>query len=256
MEIKNQLVQCPQGHYYNASIHASCPICSGAAADGGVPPTGDPTAAAGGNFVRTEDPYSGSSGASQGSFARTEAPGSGGSGAAQGSFARTEAPFSAGGGGVNSSPGNFARTEAPPSAGGAGGTRESVGAFQPTMIGGDLSGGNTVEPVVGWLVCLDGTLRGSDFRIHAGYNYIGREVGDIRITGDQMISRQNHAMIAFDDEDLLFYVGPTGGRNLIKVNGKTVVNAVELHSYDVISMGSTKLMFVAFCGEHFDWKKG
>ncbi|MCD8218636.1 MAG: FHA domain-containing protein [Clostridiales bacterium] len=236
MEIKNQLVQCPQGHYYNASIHAECPICSGASADGSIPPTGNPSDAAGGSFARTEAPYS-------------ENPGP-----TQGSFVRTEAPYSAGGG--NASQGSFARTEAPNSVGGVGGSRESVGSFEPTMIGGDLSGDNAVEPVVGWLVCVEGTLRGSDFRIHAGYNYIGREVGDIRITGDQMISRQNHAMIAFDDEELLFYVGPTAGRNLLKVNGKTVLNAVELLSYDVISMGSTKLMFVALCGEHFDWKKG
>ena len=43
---------------------------------------------------------------------------------------------------------------------------------------------------------------------------------------------------------------------LIKVNGKTVLNAVELHNYDVISVGTTKLVFVALCGEHFQWKRG
>ena len=81
-------------------------------------------------------------------------------------------------------------------------------------------------------------------------------MGDVRIAGDQQISRQNHAMIAYDDTDIVYYVGPSAGRNLNKVNGKTVLNAVELHNYDVISVGTTKLVFVALCGEHFQWKRG
>ena len=49
--------------------------------------------------------------------------------------------------------------------------------------------------------------------------------------------------------------GDEAGRNLLKVNGKTVLNAVELNRYDIISIGTTKLMFVPLCGEHFSWKK-
>ena len=51
----------------------------------------------------------------------------------------------------------------------------------------------------------------------------------------------------------VFYIGPAGGRELIKVNVKTVITAAELKSYDIITIGSTKLMFVALCGEGFDW---
>ena len=62
-------------------------------------------------------------------------------------------------------------------------------------------------------------------------------------------------MIAFDDADNIYYAGPSAGRNLIKVNGKTVINAVELNNHDILSIGTTKLMFVALCGEQFSWKK-
>lgn len=123
---------------------------------------------------------------------------------------------------------------------------------RPTIIGGEMGG--VTEPVVGWLVCVDGPMRGNDYRIHAGYNYIGRETGDIRIRGDQQISRQNHAMIAYDSSDRIFYVGPSAGRNLIKVNGKTVLNAVEIHDHDILSIGTTKLIFVPLCGESFAWE--
>ena len=127
--------------------------------------------------------------------------------------------------------------------------------FPPTMIGGEtVSGG--IDPVVGWLICIEGPGRGSDYRLHAGYNYIGREQGDVRISGDQQISRQNHAMVAFDEETCTYFVGPSAGRNLIRVNGKPVLNPVELQNYDVITIGTTKVMFVGLCGPHFSWRKG
>ena len=127
--------------------------------------------------------------------------------------------------------------------------------FQPTMIGTESVEGRP-EPVVGWLVCIEGVSRGVDYRLHAGYNYIGREIGDVHIHGDMQISRKNHAMIAYDSSERTYYVGPSAGRNLIKVNGKTVLNAAEIKSGDVISIGTTKLMFVALCGEAFGWEEG
>ncbi|MBR4018965.1 MAG: FHA domain-containing protein, partial [Clostridia bacterium] len=124
----------------------------------------------------------------------------------------------------------------------------------PTSVGGDLAD-EGINPVVGWLVCVEGPAKGNDYKIHAGYNYIGRDTGDIAIKGDQQISRQNHAMVAYDESDRAYYVGPSAGRNLIKVNGKTVLNPVELKSFDKISIGATKLVFVALCGEQFSWSE-
>ncbi len=187
-------------------------------------------------------PYCGAGG-----FIPTEAPGMGGGfssteplGGASGAFSPTETPSAAPG----AQP-DFGATMPPGSYRGGGPDPFSV----ETTIGGGEGG----EPVVGWLVCAEGPVRGADFRIHAGYNYIGREGGDIRLRGDSQISRQNHAMIAYDSSERTYFVGPAAGRNLIKVNGKTVLNAVEIHSFDTISIGSTKLVFVALCGEQFGW---
>lgn len=213
MEVKTNLITCPQGHYYNAAVHSSCPICGGA---GSVPPTeGSPSAGTPG-FPTTVP------------FSETGPIRGGGTG-----FVKTE---------------KVVQREVFPG-----------GVDMPgfTIIGGDEAAPDgQSEPVVGWLVCVEGPVRGTDYRIHAGYNYIGRELGDIHIPGDQQISRQNHAMIAYDSSERLFYVGPSAGRNLIKVNGKTVLNAVEIKSYDIISIGTTKMMFVALCGEQFSWEKG
>lgn len=208
MEFQNQLTPCPNGHYYNAALHAKCPICNESAA-ASMPPT-EPFSSAPGSVTQPIDaaPTMGS-----GNFGQTEPP-----------FADSRVPS-------DHSP------------------------FTYTSIGGDMGPEGGIAPVVGWLVCIEGPMRGNDYRLHAGYNYIGRESGDIRLTNDQQISRQNHAMIAFDDADNIYYAGPSAGRNLIKVNGKTVINAVELNNHDILSIGTTKLMFVALCGEQFSWKK-
>lgn len=111
------------------------------------------------------------------------------------------------------------------------------------------------SPVVGWLVCTDGPDRGRDYRIHAGYNSIGRASHmDICITGDLKISREKHAMIAFDPDEKLFYFGPVDGKNLVKLNNKLVMMPKELHAYDVLMIGSSQFAFVPFCGEKFSWE--
>lgn len=53
-----------------------------------------------------------------------------------------------------------------------------------------------------------------------------------------------------------FFAGPASGRNLIQINRKTVMGITKIESYDVITVGSTHLMFIAMCGERFDWERG
>lgn len=109
-------------------------------------------------------------------------------------------------------------------------------------------------PVVGWLVCVDGPAKGTDYRIRTGYNYIGRaDHMDICIKGDQVIGRERHAMIAYDFEERVFFFGPADGKSIVRLNGKMVMVPSELHAYDILKIGSTKLMFVPFCGEKFNW---
>lgn len=222
MEIKNDLVKCAKDHYFNAAVHSVCPICGGPAVASGHS----------GSFVPTEKPdMSGTLSGNVGSFIPTEAP--------QGAPA---SGFSAGPGATV--PADPSRS-APSSA---------VNPFSsPTVIGGDISAAGQVDPVVGWVVCIDGPLRGTDWRIHAGYNYIGREVGDIHIKGDSQISREKHAMVAYYNKNHTYYVGPAEGRNIIEVNGEPVFNATRLNSRDIIMIGTTKLMFVPLCGEEFAW---
>lgn len=123
-------------------------------------------------------------------------------------------------------------------------------ATQPTITGG-IAG---FTPVTGWLVCIDGPAKGTDYRVRAGYNYIGRAKHmDICISGDNQIGHERHAMIAYDQEEKVFFFGPADGKSIVRLNGKMVMVPSEVHAYDIITIGSTKLMFVPLCGERFSW---
>ena len=234
MEIRNDLARCAKDHYFNAAVHSVCPICGGPAVSAG----------GSGSFMPTEKPDMGGTPAGNvGSFIPTEAPQGG-----AGSFIPTEAPHGAGAAGFSGSPG----ATVPADSWGAPGS--AVNPFSsPTVIGGDISAAGQVDPVVGWVVCIDGPLRGTDWRLHVGYNYIGRETGDIHIQGDSQISREKHAMVAYHNKNRTYYVGPAEGRNIIELNDEPVFNATKLSRHDVITVGTTKLMFIPLCDEVFAW---
>ncbi len=202
MEIK--MIECPNGHYYNAALYASCPRCSaGQSANPQFPKTTPPDKATGAGMGGAPIPPT--------------SP-------AQPAFVTDPRPA------------------------------------QPfeihTQPAGGLSDEGQIEPVVGWLVCIEGPERGVDFRIHDGYNYIGREIGDIHIHGDNQISREKHAVISFYAKKQTFTIGPADGRNIIELNDEPVYSPMPVKSYDVITVGQSKLMLIAMCGDRFTWQEG
>ncbi len=111
-----------------------------------------------------------------------------------------------------------------------------------------------IDPVVGWLVCIEGAERGRDYRLRSERNLIGRSPSmDICINGDDTISRNSHAVISFEPKHGAFRLSPGEGRGLVYVNEESVDIPTELKAHDIIELGQTKLMFVPFCGERFRW---
>lgn len=122
---------------------------------------------------------------------------------------------------------------------------KTVGAFQKKM---------SFEPVVGWLVCVDGPEKGKDYRILGKNNSIGRsESSDICLKGDNSISRENHAKLAYDRKHNAFHIIPADGANPVYLNDEPVYVPMALTAYDTIEIGDFKLMFVPFCNDKFVW---
>lgn len=214
--------ECANGHLYDAAQYATCPYCNGGGNriefGGGVSDVGK-TAPVGGGFG-----LSGNSGMS-GAAPSMGTAGMSGVGA-------TVAPQSY----------RAAKQEEEEDTG------KTVGVFQKSM---------KLEPVVGWLVCIDGPDKGKDFRIWAKNNTIGRsEKMDICIKGDTTISRENHARLAYDDKHNNYHLIPAESTNNIYLNDEPIYIPTKLSAYDLIELGDSRFLFVPFCNESFTWREG
>jgi len=113
-----------------------------------------------------------------------------------------------------------------------------------------------IDPVVGWLVCIEGGDKGRDFRIRSERNAIGRAANmDICISGDDTISREKHGTISYNPRKNTFLLAPGESRGIVYLNDEEVAAPMPLKPFDVIELGQTKLLFVPFCGEQFQWDK-
>lgn len=124
---------------------------------------------------------------------------------------------------------------------------------EPTQVVSP-EGNYSFMPVVGWLVCIEGNDRGRDFRLHAGYNSIGKNPeNDVSIPSDHAISRERHAVVAYDQEENLYFFAPANGVNLLRLNGKVLMAPAEIKANDVLTIGKSKLMFIPMCSDKFQW---
>lgn len=117
---------------------------------------------------------------------------------------------------------------------------------------GEMDG---IEPVTGWLVCIEGPQIGRDYRILSEKNFIGRaEDMHIRIIGDNSISMRNHAVIVYDPKKRNFFLLPGDASGLAYLNNEAVYTPTELAPYDVIQLGNSVFLFIPLCGVHFEWE--
>lgn len=232
MDFNENYTQCPKGHWYDPSVHKTCPQCQEEMMA---------TMPSDSGFGKTE-PVEGIN------FSWQDPGPTVDSGVGFSSIGKTE-PFSIQNFddvGRQSSPSGI--DEFPPS----GPRPADIGITEPIS---DV-GIHNFSPVVGWLVCIDGPEKGKDYRLHSGYNNIGRSPEmDVCILGDNKISRDKHCMVAFDPEGGEFYFGPVSGINLVKLNKKLVMMPTEIHAYDELLIGSSRFKFVPFCGESFSWEE-
>lgn len=110
------------------------------------------------------------------------------------------------------------------------------------------------EPVVGWLVCVEGPEVGKDYRLFGRINAIGRAEGnDVVLAQEHTVSQKNHVRLAYDARHNNFQLIPGDGSNVTYLNGEPLYVPQRLNAYDVLEMGETKLIFVPLCNERFRW---
>lgn len=135
----------------------------------------------------------------------------------------------------------------------AGGRRQAPAAEKESNAAQQIDA--MADPVVGWLVIVDGPGKGNYLKLGNGQNSIGRSPSE-RISldfGDELISRSKHALLTFDPRGLAFYIQQGAGTNLAYLDNKPVLAPAELSAGSRITLGETTLMFVPLCGENFSW---
>ena len=213
------LKRCANGHFYDGEKFAFCPHCQGGAAGGGnetIP------------FV--------------------EKPGG-------------EAPTMSVGSAMNPQPPQPPKPIGPTIPAGTNKTSKvpdpdpkTIGYFQINNASED-DGEEYIEPVVGWLVCTKGKHMGKDFRLKAGRNFIGRsaEKNNVVLSGENSVSRESHAVIAYEPHQSIFIAQPGAASELFYLNNAVVLSAVQIKRNDRLQIGETELMLIPCCDENFKW---
>jgi hypothetical protein len=213
------MIRCPEGHFYDPAKHPGCPWCALPADTGGMEQKTRP--------VMMPPPLPGGS---SGGFAGPPLP------------PLPPPPPGFAPPPVPSQSGPIPMPSGPPP-----GATVRVGAGARTL---------KTEPVVGWLVCLEGPDRGKDYRLHNEKNYIGRApVNDIVVESDNTVSRERHGLVIFDPKKHIFWALPGDAAGLVYLNGEIVNSPTEMHGDDVLEIGKTKLVLIAFCGPKYKWEE-
>ena len=132
------------------------------------------------------------------------------------------------------------------------------GAVQPAVSGDKTIGffSHTIgkEPVVGWLVCVQGPHFGEDFKLKSGRNFIGRAASmDVSIAKDTTVSREKHGILVYEPKGNIFLLQPGDSKELCYLNEEVVLSPKEIKVHDRLSVGATELMFIPCCTSLFNW---
>lgn len=120
---------------------------------------------------------------------------------------------------------------------------------------GFFSGAKGNDFVTGWLVCVEGEEKGRDYRLHHGFNRVGRSFSmDVQVMEDPAISEESHCSIVYDDKTNQFSLIPSNGA-MTYVHGQMLSGPEILHTGDEFCIGNSRFVFIPFCGEGRVWEK-
>jgi uncharacterized membrane protein YhaH (DUF805 family) len=111
------------------------------------------------------------------------------------------------------------------------------------------------DPVVGWLVAIEGQSKGSQYRLRAQRNRIGADPSMEVSLATPGVERAEHATITYDPRNNRYSVAPGAGP--VQVGRGSILQPLlqpgPLQPYDRIRLGDTTLIFVPLCGPHYQW---
>lgn len=111
-----------------------------------------------------------------------------------------------------------------------------------------------ISPVCGWVVVMEGDNKGTSYSVHSEKNSIGRgSQFDINLSFDNAISKEGDAVITYDSRGRKFFITLSTGKNNVYHNGNLLLTPEEVKDYDILEIGSTKLVFRSLCNGDFTY---
>jgi len=106
--------------------------------------------------------------------------------------------------------------------------------------------------VVGWLVGLNGSIRGESFPVRMGRNILGRDrKADVTINHDQPST--HHADLVFRPEEGRYILMDHNSTNGTYVNEAEIEPRRDLVMRDVVRIGAHRCLFMPLCSDGHTW---
>jgi len=116
----------------------------------------------------------------------------------------------------------------------------------------ELESAQTLRYVVGWMIGLNGTIRGESFPVRMGRNVLGRSrSSDVMIHDEQ--ASAHHADLVYRPEEKRYILMDHNSTNGTYVNGVEIEPRRDLVSRDIVTIGSHKLLFIALSDFGLSW---
>ncbi|MBQ7705303.1 MAG: FHA domain-containing protein [Selenomonadaceae bacterium] len=105
---------------------------------------------------------------------------------------------------------------------------------------------------MGWLVCVEGKDIGKDFRLHAQFNYVGRNENQDISLSDEYVSREKHLTVSYDMLNHRYFA-EKGGSSFVYINNQPLVSITQLKRGDQIRIGNSLLVFIPLEQQDVKW---
>jgi hypothetical protein len=107
--------------------------------------------------------------------------------------------------------------------------------------------------ITGWLVCVEGPERGRDYRLHQGFNRIGRDYSlDVTIADESVPDKKVMCAVVYDDRTNHFFAVEQPDQ-IVYLDEKPIQGAVQIDQGSVLHIGNGRYEFIPFCREGKTW---
>ncbi len=107
--------------------------------------------------------------------------------------------------------------------------------------------------LAGWLVCVAGPDRGKCYEVNSGMITVGRARNMDIVLSDPAVSRDRQLILVYDERRSRMTARRGEAKSLCYVDDEPVIMDRILEDRSKLQMGRSMFLYVALCGDDFNW---